>query len=127
LSLVDKYLIRRWSLFPTKDNVKKTCLWIKHVKKRLKWLRSSIIHFGFQKKFSRQLRGCMWKENLQFARIGKDKRIRLVRIHWTSTQNGSQSTSLPPWIFLIKVSPLPSHVHNNLPFCHCPHQSYTTN
>jgi hypothetical protein len=38
LSLVDKYLIRRWSLFPTKDNVKKTCLWIKHVKKRLKWL-----------------------------------------------------------------------------------------
>jgi hypothetical protein len=35
---------------------------------------------------------------------------------------------VPPLIFLIKVSvsPLPSHVHHNLPFCHCPPQSYST-
>jgi len=58
---------------------------------------------------------CGRKENLQFDRIGKDKRITLVRIHSTSTlNNDSQSTSLPPLIFLIKVSPLPSHVHTTI-------------
>jgi hypothetical protein len=95
-------------------------------KEKIAMTRSSIIHFGFQKRFPRRFEECMSKENLQFDRIGKDKRIRLARIHWTSTQNDSQSTSLPPLIFLIKVSPLPSHVHNNLPFCHCPHQSEPT-
>jgi hypothetical protein len=65
------------------------------------------------KEISKTIQGThvMWKENLKLDRIGKDKRIwiTLVRIHSTSTQNDSQSTSLPPliWSYFLKCPHFP--------------------
>jgi hypothetical protein len=147
---------------------------------------SSIIYFGFQKKFSRRFKKCIWYERkiCSWIELEKTRELNCVGMHsfnvnpkWLPVYKFAPSNL----IFLIKVSSSPVknrflsisngenslhlfikegynyfftfswnvkrqlcpyfitkwremktiqippviHVHHNLPFCHCPPQSYT--